>query len=332
MKRLTSVILLSGMFLLGMICSGTVLARDVEEEITIATARDISIPENESSISLAAIKVLRHIAEARFRIHEKDPSNAQNELKQARTLIAMIKTSVPTEKVKDRIWIANKHLSYESTEEVMKDLVPIYDSLDEIKDFVPVETAREHINMAKKHLEEGDKEGAGKELKLADESLLYKEIDLPLGYTERYIINAQALLKKKELQKADTALKSAEIGVQFISFMYSTPAAQARKSLWHASRNFAAGDLAAAKRDLEEAKMSLGKVIKSEDVKTSAEAEQLKKDIDTVEGKVDTGAKETGQDINKLYERAKNLTLSAVDLFQAGGNEAHESLEKAMGN
>jgi len=330
MKRSTSVILISGMLLLGMICPVTVLAKDVEEKITITAAGTIT-PENESIMSSAAIKVLRHIAQARFRIHEKDLLLAQNELKQASALIAIIKTRVPTEKVKDRIWIAHKHLSYENAENVMQDLVPVYASLDEIEDFVPVEKAREHINEAKKHLKEGDKKGAGEELKLADESLRYNEIELPLGNTERHIINAQALLKKKELQKADAALKSAEKGVQFISLMSFTPGIQVRKSLWHASKNFAAGELAAAKRDLKEAKMSLEKVIKSENVKASAEAEKLKKDIESVEGKVDKGAKETEQEIKKLYGRAKDLTLSAVDLFQAGGNQAGEGIGKAMG-
>ena len=329
MKRIAPVILLSGMLLLGMICSGTVVARDIEEKITITPGGTIT-PENESIISSAATKVLRHIAQARFRIHEKDLARAQNELKQARTLIAIIRTMVPTEKIKDLIWIANKHLSYESTENVMRDLVPIYASLDEIEDFVPVEKSREHINKAKKYLKEGIKKGAGEELIFADESLLYNEIDLPLGNTERHIINAQALLKKQELQKADAALKSAETGVQFISLMSSAPVIQARKSLWHASKNFAAGELVAAKRDLKEAKTALEKVIKSEDVKTSAEAEKLKKDIEAVEGKVDKGAKETEQEIKKLYELAKALTLSAVDLFQAGGNQAGEGIGKAM--
>jgi hypothetical protein len=329
MNKLTAVISLSGMLLLGMIYSGTVLAKDAEDMMTIETAGTI-LPENDSVISSAAIKVLRHIAQARFHIHEKDPSRAQSELKQARTLIAIIRTRVPTEKVKDRIWIAHKHLSYESTEDVMQDLVPIYDSLDEIEDVVPVEKTREHINKAKKHLKEGAKKSAGEELKLADEALRYNEIDQPLGNTERHVINAQALLKKKELQKADAALKSAEKGVEFISLMSYTPVIQARNSLRHASKNFAAGELAAAKKDLQEAKISLEKVINSGDVKTRAEAEKLRNDVETVEGKVDKGEKETDQEIKTLYERAKDLTLSAVDLFQAGGNQAGEGIGKAM--
>ncbi|GBE03304.1 MAG TPA: hypothetical protein ENH31_04770 [Nitrospirae bacterium] len=51
-------------------------------------------------------------------------------LKQARELIGIIKEARPVTKVKDHIWVAKKHLSYEDTEEVMPDLIPIYSSLD----------------------------------------------------------------------------------------------------------------------------------------------------------------------------------------------------------
>jgi TPR repeat protein len=331
MKRLISVSLAASMLLLGMIHSGTVQANSAEKNMTITRGRTVT-PEEQSIISSAAIKVLRHIAQARADIHEKNLIRAQNELKQTHPLFEIIKATEPTEKIKDRIWVAKTHLSYESTETVMNDLIPIYASLDDIEGLVPVEKTREHINNAKKHLEKGNKKGAGEELKLADESLLYAEIDLPLGNTERHIINAQRFLRKKEAQEADAALKSAENGVQFISVMDSLPVVQAKKSLWQASKKFAEGDLAGAKRDLEEAKTYLEKAIKSGDAKTSTEAEKLMKDTEAVEGKVDNGAKETEQDINNLYKRAKSLMLSAVDLFQAGGNESGESLEKAMGN
>ncbi len=52
------------------------------------------------------------------------------------------------------------------------------------------------------------------------------------------------------------------------------------------------------------------------------------KDIEAVGGKVDNGAKETGDDIKNLYERAKALTHEAVNSSQTKGSQAAEGMEK----
>lgn len=317
------------MFLLGMIYSGDVFAKDVEERITIVPTRTVS-SEEESIITSVAVKVLRHIAHARAYIHEKDISHAQIELKKALTLIDIIKAVVPTATVKDRIWVVRKHLSYESTKNATQDLIPIYTSLDEIEDLVQVEKAREHINNAKKHLEKGDKEGARGELQLAYESLIYTEIDMPLSNTERHIIEAQGLLTKKELKKADAALKSAEHGIQFISTMASFPVVQARKTLLQATTDYATGRLEAARADIREAKTYLEKTAKTADDKAKTEAEKLLKDIEALESKMDKVDYGTWQGIKNLYARVKALTLSAENLFEAGGSK-RGGIEKVMG-
>ena len=331
MKRNAVVTLAVCSLLLSCIISGTLWAKDIEEKLTVTPSRTITSSE-EQAISSTALKVLRHIAQARADIHEKDVNHANAELRLSQTLIDIIKAALPTENVKDRIWVAKKHLSYEDTETIKQDLVPIYSSLDEIQDLVPVEKSRDHINNAMEYLKKGNKEGAKEELKLADESLLYSEVDLPLAYTERHITAALGFLERNDAKKADEALKLAENGVQFISIDINSPVAKAKKSLWQASRNFSTGELAAAKRDLKEAKIFLGKAVKVGEAETRAEAEKLVKDIEAVEGKVDKGVKETGQEINNLYERVKALTLSAVNVFQAGGNQAGEDIDKAMGD
>ena len=53
----------------------------------------------------------------------------------------------------NHIWVAGKHLDYESTEEVKPDLIPIYAALDEIEDIVPVKQARKRLDEAQDNLD-----------------------------------------------------------------------------------------------------------------------------------------------------------------------------------
>jgi hypothetical protein len=270
-------------------------------------------------ISSAAVKARRHIAQARADIYEKNMTHAQTELKLSLELIAEIKASLPTARIKDLIGIARQHLAYEHAEEVAKDLVPIYSSLDELKDTVRVDMARNHIENAAKYLKKGEKEKAGKEFKSAEESLVYSEIDRPLAYTEKRIIAAQGFLAKNAPEEAERSLQDAEKGVAFVDSALSSPIARARKSLWMAARGYVSGRLDAAKADLREARNYLEKEAETADAKTKADIEKLAKDIRAVEKKVDKAEKTTAVEIQKLLRSAKELTLGAMDIFQAGG-------------
>ncbi len=317
MKKTITTILSAGILMLSLMTSGTVFAQVIHEKVTVSPVRSLTAGE-ESIISSAAVKVLRHIAQARADIHEKDLSHAKGELKQALTLIDIIRATLPTARVKDHIWVAKKHLSYEDTESVIPDLIPIYSSLNEIEDIVPVSKAREHINKAREHLKKGNRKGAKKELELADEALIYSEVALPLSYTETHITIAQGFLAKKEPKKAAEALKAAEDGVQFVDVDIQSPMTQARKSLWKATKHYLAGDMTATKKDLKDAKSALRKAGNTVDAKTKIKVTGLLKDIEAIEGEVDKGATATGRDLKGLYERAKNISLETMNLFESG--------------
>ncbi len=291
---------------LGILLAGNVRAGGIEEKVTVTPVRS-ETPKNESLISSTAIKVLRHIAQARADVHAKDLLKAQKELADAQTLILIIKTTVPSEKVKDHIWVANKHLSYENTETVMQDLIPIYASLNDIEDFTVRDKVKKHINNVKNHLEKGNKKGASDELKLAEDTIVLTEIYLPLSDTERQIILAQAHLANKEFKKAEIALKTAEDGVMLISLDDSLPVSQAKISLWQATKNYTAGKTEAAKQDIKKVKENLEKADKTVDAKTKAELDKLSKDIESIEGKLNKFDHETEQELKKLYERTKTI-------------------------
>ena len=96
------------------------------------------------------------------------------------------------------------------------------------------------------------------------------------------------------------------------------PITLTEKSLWQATRDYAAGKYAAAGEELEKAGAYLKKASKSADEKTREEAEKLGKDIDALKGKVKKGGKATGAAITNLWERSKALSEREAERISTG--------------
>lgn len=184
-----SILMIATILTVSAVAIQNVLADEVRENLSISPGRTIT-PAEERSMARSAAHILRYIAGARYAIAANDIAKARSDLQQSLNLIDILKLQQPTVKVRDHIWVAKKHLEYESTEKVAEDLVPIEADLTEIEDFVPVEEARKHIRSAGAYLKKGDKAGAKKELEAADAALIYTEVDLPLSNTERQITAA----------------------------------------------------------------------------------------------------------------------------------------------
>ncbi len=258
---------------------------DINQEITIAPVRVVT-PAQQEILSNAAVATLRHIADARGDIHAKKPEAAKKALKKAEDLINIIKAGRPMIKIKDHIWVAKKHLDYESTKEVGADLIPIYADLSDIEDFVPVIQARKHLDKAKKSLEKGDKKTAKEELAAVAEAVTYDEVDLPLAETTRQVTLAQKALNQNKLTDADKALQAAEEGVQFFSVAVEGPLVKARNSYLQATKEYAAKKYDAAKNDLKKAETWIKRAGQSSDKKIKKAADKLEKSIKDLEKKM----------------------------------------------
>lgn len=279
--------------IVGVLAAGPVAAKSVPkpsdsgviEEISAIPAR-IVIPEERQVLSRAAARILRHIADARSAIYEKKPEMARENLKQIDKQVQIIKAGRPITVIKDRIWIAKKHLDYEDSTEVAADLIPIYSELTSIEDMIPVEQAKKHLDKAKKHLKNGNKQAAKEELTAVDEAMTYTEIDLPLAETVRQVALASKFLDQNKLQDADKALKAAEDGVQILSVGVEGPIVMARKSLQRAKKNQLAQKDDAAKADLENADAWIDRAGQSGDKTIREEAVELGKALKTLENQM----------------------------------------------
>ena len=313
---------MAGVFAACIILSAPVMAQTIHEELTRTPGRTLSAAE-ESAISSAAVHTLRQIVKARGEIHDKDIEQAKKDLGQAMVLIQIIKSSLPTIKVKDHIWVAKKHLDYETTEQVLPDLIPINEDLTEIEDIVPVDEAKNHIAKARKALQKGDKKSAKKNLNAADKLIVFDEIDLPLASTEKHIIAAETMLSRDKSHDADMELKSAEDSVQFASVALQAPLTKAKRSLWHAFKDYAAGKKAETSVDLKKAETYLKKVGENTDKRTKAETDKLYQDTKSLKDKLKNGGKHTTAEFKGLWERSKALSERGAASISTGWQKIH---------
>ena len=314
-KRFFAIVLAFAMLLGAGFGQLTLGEETVKEEVSVSPGKPLSFPQQERIANLA-VKALKHIANARGFIHGNNVADAKRELAKSQKLMEMIRASLPTTRIKDHIWVAKKHLSYEDSEEVIPDLVPIYASLDEIQSFVNVDKTKEHLDAAKKALKEDDKKKGAESLELAGESLVYVEIDLPLRYTERKVAEALHLLAEGKNEEADQVLKAAEDGVQVISISSYGPMVLAQESLWQATKDYAKGRYEAARRSLADAKVFLEMAAKQADEKTKEALAKLNRKIDELEKKMAESGSDFSKEIKGLWNKTKDVYHETVEKFK----------------
>ena len=315
MKKRFFAVLLSLTWLLGIGFAEVVADETVHEDVAVSAGKPLAFPQQEKIASLA-VNALKHIAKARGFIHDKNGTDAKRELADSQKLMEEIRTALPTTRIKDRIWIAKKHLSYETSEEVIPDLVPIYTSLDDVQSFITVDKTRAHLNEAEKALKEGDKEKGAKELEFAENSLVYVEIDMPLSYTDRKVAEALHLLAEGKEKEADQALKEAEDGIQVISIASYGPMVLAQESLWQATEEYAKGEYETARKSLAEAKTFLKMAAKQADEKTKEELVALDRKIEELEKKMSESGTDFSKEIKGLWEKTKAVYYETVEKFK----------------
>jgi hypothetical protein len=297
--------------------SAPVYAATIQEKVVTTPGKTIT-PQEEAVISSAGVKVLRHIAQARSDIQNKDADAAKAELGQADKLLDIIREALPTTSIKDRIWVAKKHLEYEDTQEVLPDLVPIYSALNEMMDIMPVKAARAQLDKAKEHLKAGDKANARKALEATDAALQYTEVDLPLSTTRHLVAQARADLGKKRLDEADKALQAAEDGVVFISEGIEQPLFAAKATLYQGLVALEAGNSDLAKADLQNAIDLLTDAKQSPDAATRDAAGELLGETQQMLTDLQNGDGSVNAHFHRLFERAQAYSDRAVEYLATG--------------
>jgi hypothetical protein len=197
-------------------------------------------------------------------------------------------------------------------------MVPIDSSLDELVDLMPVDAAKQHIDKAKQHLKSDDKRSAAKELEAADASLVYTEIDLPLRFTRDQVAAARTALDGGDLDAADSALKSMEDSVVYISAGVDEPFTAAQSSLWSATRDYAAGAYDKARAEVKDAVADLKKAAVTADKQTGAEIDKLLAQARALDRKIETRSDDAAAELAHLWQHTQALSQRSIEYMSAG--------------
>lgn len=291
----------------------------LREEITSTPGRDIT-PADEALISASASKVMHHIGLAREAIHKKDGERAKLELRQAGALLDIIQATLPTAMVKDRIWTTDNKLQYENSEEVAPESVPISASLEARVDFDMVKLPHTKVQ-TKPQMKSQTKEKAAMEAEAEDAALYYEEVDLPLHATRHFVDGAQIALGKNRLEEADHVLRIAQDNVDTIEVFVPEPLLSARINLERAHAHFMAGQVADAKADVGRAIAQLNVASQEGDPAIKADVEQLRKDAQSLQARLDQNGPTLGVEMKSLWHHTKALADRAIEYSSFGWNK-----------
>ncbi len=105
------------------------------------------------------------------------------------------------------------------------------------------------------------------------------------------------------------------------------PIAQARQSLWRATRDYAARNTVAAKADITNAVNWLDSATKSTDKNTRIEAARLKHRLKNLQGKMDKARSASGSTLLNIWQHSTALAEYEAEKFSMGLGKLHGANE-----
>ena len=176
-------------------------------------------------VSAGAAAALRHLSEARARIHRQDSDTVNTELVQTRMLLDVVRSARPTGNARNYLFVARRHLEFQEPKDVLGDLPPLYQAVNDLATRMSVSGAIKALDRARDKLTQGDKGGALDAFNALDAALTDNRIDLPIEAAEDHLTIAQDKLKAGQDSAADEALAAAEKNLLLVTLGAATPAA-----------------------------------------------------------------------------------------------------------
>jgi hypothetical protein len=298
----------------------------LREEVVTNPGRSIT-PSDEQLLSSSANKVLNHLAKAKEALENNKKEPAQQELSKADTLLDIIYKVAPTKVVKDRIWTADNKLSYENTEEVVPDSIPIYARLGEQELFSPTKTKSSNTEKnpsSKTNAKSTQKSDTNIALIAQDDMFYYEELDLPLSATRHFINIARAEIDKNQLTKAQQTLRTALGSVEVVGVFLPQPMVAARNNLEQAHSHYSAGQISQAKVDLSAAIEQLTAAVNDGNQDVQKDVQKLLKDATTLQGRMDKSESVQANEFKRLWRHTEALAERAIESTSVGWERLRE--------
>jgi hypothetical protein len=262
----------------------------ITSDIKVTTEGKLSDKEKRA-LSHAAVKILKHVHQARVDIRYKDDKDALRHTEKAMKLVKIIENALPRYNVSTTI--KSGDMTYQDEEKVKQTLITIYTELDEVTSLVlPVKRAK---------LEAAESQVGG------STSLQYTNIMLDLGETKFDLEQAAEHLKKNDPKAANTSLRAVQEGVIFEYDEVDVPLLKARWNLIDASRHYARKEYKAAQRSLERAASALEIYKKRVGSQVSKRAQELADEIKSLAGKLEKETEGAADQITGFWDSLTNF-------------------------
>jgi len=292
-----------------MTLAGCSRAGEVRETVEIRPGR-IESTGAAGVIAAEGGRILRDIAEARADIHRDYLLRAEGDIDGADRMLDVIEQSMPTAEVRQRIWVARRHLDCAEIQEVTGDLAPIYAAVEQVESLAPADSIRGHVDRAKRHLEKRDRKAAGRELARADQELLFVEVDLPVSSTRRHLAEAREALAMLERERAAAYLRQAEDDLVFLTGVARSPLGAARWSLAKAVAGYTKGDIEGAKQYLTLTRRSVERARGNASEASRSTLKEVAGELRDLEGGLSTQRADALDELQRLADRVRGLADS----------------------
>lgn len=275
--------------------SGKVYQTTVERQ----TAGELSA-QDLNQASLLTSRIVKHLNEAVQGLNDQNTDGAKAEIAKAHKLVKVVRELLPVTTATTIVKDAGGKEVYRDVDKVQDDRIPLYSGMLAMEVVEPIVDAQA-------------KEGALKGLRLADANVIHTAVLADLGYIERKLDRAAALLDKPTDALAQLILAQTH-GIEMVVNHADSPLVQVQHALRLAERMVAEGKSEAAKENLKLAQVQLGTYRALLGQEAGQVVKQLEDDITALMSK--TEEKGAAERIRGFWERA-------VKLFREEPGQAH---------
>jgi YfdX protein len=266
------------------------------------------------AVSMAAGRILKNTAQARWALAEKKNDKAKSYVDKGLTLVQIIENAVPKQKVTAEI--RSGDIVYKDEDEVGPALVPIYDELDHVEIIAPIVRAKKKNALA---LSKEEDKGGGMLEPSAEtvsfEGLEYSTVKLDVLFAKGMLALAKKEITDGKTDDADNALWAIQAdGVSFEFDEIALPLERAADNLNLAEVEMKEGWTDDAKVALNSASEALNEYERLAGESRSKEVKSLHKEIGQLTKSLDKRHAE--QDVTKAKQKVAGWWDQVTQWFE----------------
>jgi hypothetical protein len=264
--------------------------KEYQTTVERRTAGELSASDLNQA-SLLTSRIVKHMNEAVRGLNDQNTEGAKTEIEKAQKLVKVVRDLLPVTTATTIVKDAGGKEVYRDVDTVQDDRIPLYSGMLAMEVVEPLVDAQA-------------KDAALRGLRLADADVIHTAVLADLGYIERKLNRAAALLGKPSDALAQLVLAQTE-GVELIVNRVDSPLVQVQHALRLAERMVAEGKYEAARENLKNAQIQLGTYRALLGQEAGKVVRQLEDDVTALMSK--TEEKGAAEKIRGFWERAVKL-------------------------